>query len=213
MSLGSKLKASTDFIEVLSVGTALISTVLLVSPVQGVGYIGIGSGIGAFTASVLCKKKHLQVTEKHINGVTSQYSFELSAKDDEIIGQKTTINHLKTTVDSLRSNIKALEFNKDNQEAEVTKTQKYVDALLNQNQILRQDIEQVTNELDRLIDLARTTVDEALDVWKSKLSSLLRTKRELYPKLAERLDELLIKQSLSRNDEYCREHRRSSQPG
>jgi hypothetical protein len=191
MSLGSKLKASTDFIEVLSVGTALISTVLLVSPVQGVGYIGIGSGIGAFTASVLCKKKHLQVTEKHINGVTSQYSFELSAKEDEIIGQKTTINHLKTTVDSLRSNIKALEFNKDNQQAEVTKTQKYVDALLNQNQILRQDIEQVTNELDRLIDLARTTVDEALDVWKSKLSSLLTTKRELYPKLAERLDELL----------------------
>ncbi len=55
MSLGSNLKASTDFIEVLSVGTALISTVLLVSPVQGVGYIGIGSGIGAFTASVLCK--------------------------------------------------------------------------------------------------------------------------------------------------------------
>ncbi len=191
MSLESKFNSSTSLIDVVSFGGVMMSCLLLVTPVREVGCIGIGSGLGAFAASAVTKKKHLLITEQHIKGITSQYSVELSAKEDEIIGQKTSINYLKTTVDSLRSNIKAFEFDKDNQQAEVTKTQKYVDDLEKQNRQLRQHIEQVTGELDRVIDLARTAVEEALDLWKSKLSSLLTTKRELYPKLAERLDELL----------------------
>ena len=45
--------------------------------------------------------------------------------------------------------------------------------------------------LDRCIELARVAVEESLDEWETKLSSLVDTKKDQYPKLAERLNALL----------------------
>jgi SMC interacting uncharacterized protein involved in chromosome segregation len=191
MSLESKFNASTDFIGVLSVGGVLISGILLLTPIQGVGYIGIGSGLGAFTASVVSKKKHLQIANEQINKITIHHSVEISAKEDEIIAQTKTANNLRSTVNSLRSNVKTLESGKEAHALELSSLQGHAQELMNQNQGLRQHIERVTGELDRLIDLARVAVEEALGEWEIKLTSLVTTKREQYPKLTERLDELL----------------------
>jgi len=191
MSLESKFNASTDFIGVLSVGTALISAVLLITPVRGVGYIGIGSGIGAFTASVVSKNKHLQIVDQHIKGIKSLHSAELSTKESENITHTATINQLKATVNSLRSSNKNLETEKEAHMLELSRFQTHTDTLLNQNHQLRQHIERVTGEVERLLELSRTAVEETLDEWDSKLTSLVTTKREQYPKLTERLDELL----------------------
>jgi hypothetical protein len=191
MSLESKFNSSTSLIDVVSFGGVLMSCLLLVTPVKGVGYIGIGSGLGAFAASAATKKKHLQIASKQIDLMTTQHRSLVSAKEDEIIAQTKMGDSLRAIIKSLQSNVKTLESDKEAQLVELFKNQSCIHALQNENQQLRQHIEQVTNELDRVIDLARTTVEEALDVWKSKLSSLLTTKRELYPKLAERLDELL----------------------
>jgi uncharacterized protein Yka (UPF0111/DUF47 family) len=42
-----------------------------------------------------------------------------------------------------------------------------------------------------LLDLARTAVEESLSEWETRLCSLVNTKREQYPKLVERLNQLL----------------------
>jgi len=191
MSLQSKFNASTDFIGVLSVGGMLISSLLLLTPSKDVGCIGIGSGIGAFTASVISRKKHLQIVNDEINRINSQHRTELSVKEDEIITQTSNINNLKVTLNSLRSNVTNLESHKINQDLEVSRIHDHVAALTNQNHQLRQHIERVTGELDRLIDLARTAVEEALGEWDTKITLLATTKRDQYPKLADRLDELL----------------------
>ncbi len=191
MSLESKFNSSTNLIDVVSFGGVMMSFLLLVTPVRAVGYIGIGSGLGAFAASAATKKKHLQIASKQIDLMTTQHRSLVSAKEDEIIAQTKMGDSLRAIIKSLQSNVKTLDSDKEAQLVELFKNQSCIHALQNENQQLRQHIEQVTNELDRVIDLARTTVEEALDVWKSKLSSLLTTKRELYPKLAERLDELL----------------------
>jgi predicted RNA-binding Zn-ribbon protein involved in translation (DUF1610 family) len=66
-----------------------------------------------------------------------------------------------------------------------------IEFLTHQNELKTQQVEQVTEELDRLISLARTAVEESLDEWETKLSSLVDTKKDQYPKLAERLNALL----------------------
>jgi hypothetical protein len=190
MSLESKFNGSTDFIGVISLGGVLVSGLLLFTPVQGVGYIGVGSGLGAFTASVVTRKKHLQITQQHINGITNQHRVELSAKEEEILVQTAAVNNLKAIVNSLRSDFKKLESGKEAQALELSNVQLHAEALASQNQQLRQHIERVTGELDGLIDLTRTAVEEALGEWEIKLTLLTTTKREQYPKLADRLDEL-----------------------
>jgi hypothetical protein len=191
MSLESKFNASTNFIGVLSVGGVLISSLLLLTPRKDVGCIGIGSGLGTFTASVVSNKKHLQIVNDEINRMISQHRKELSMKEDEIIVQTSSNNNLKVVINSLRSNVSNLESHKTNQDLEVSRFQTHVESLTNQNNQLRQHIEIVTAELDRQIDLAGTAIEEALDEWDAKIKSLTSTKREQYPKLAERLDELL----------------------
>jgi hypothetical protein len=191
MSLESKFNSATDFIGVLSLGGVLVSGLLLLTPVQGVGYIGIGSGLGAFTASVVTKKKHLQIVDQHIDTMTTQHRSEMSAHEDEVLAQTATVNNLNATVNSLRSDLKSLESDKEAHTLELSNIQRHAEALASQNQQLRQHIERVTAELDRLIDLARTAVEEALGEWDIKITSLATTKREQYPKLADRLDALL----------------------
>jgi hypothetical protein len=190
MSLENKFNSATDFIGVLSLGGVLVSGLLLLTPVQGVGYIGIGSGLGAFSASVVSKKKHLQIANEQIDAIATQHNSEVSAHEDEILAQITAVSNLKATVNSLRSNVKSLEEREEAQTLELSRVQNQAEALTSQNQQLRQHIERVTGELDRLIDLARTAVEEALGEWEIKLTLLTTTKREQYPKLAERLDEL-----------------------
>jgi hypothetical protein len=191
MTLESKFNASTDFIGVLSVGGMLISGLLLFTPSKDVGCIGIGSGIGAFTASVVSKKKHLQIVNNQLERMTSQHRSELSEKENEIISQTSNINNLKTALTNLHSKVNHLESYKIDQELEVSRIQSHVQALTTQNQQFRQHIEAITSELDRLIELTRTAIEEALIEWDVKIKSLTTTKREQYPKLADRLDELL----------------------
>ncbi len=191
MSLENKFNSATDFIGVLSLGGVLVSGLLLLTPVQGVGYIGIGGGLGAFSASVVTRKKHLQIVNEQINAIATQHNSEVSAHEDEILAQITAVSNLKATVNSLRSNVKSLEEREEAHTLELSRVQNHTEALTSQNQQLRQHIERVTGELDRLIDLARTAVEEALGEWDAKLTSLVTTKREQYPKLTERLNELL----------------------
>jgi hypothetical protein len=95
MSLESKFNASTDFIGVLSVGGVLISGILLLTPIQGVGYIGIGSGLGAFTASVVVEAASHIANEQSIN-ITITEALKASAKEEEILAKPTEATYLKT---------------------------------------------------------------------------------------------------------------------
>jgi hypothetical protein len=182
--LQSDFNSATDFLGVLSVGSVVLSSILLVTPVKVVGYIGIGSGLGAFTASVVARKKHLQVAEGYLNQVTNDYAAQLLAKEEEIVT-------LSGTVSSLKSSLNQAETHVYQQGLEVFKLQNQAEQLTVQNQSHLQLVEQVTGELDRLIILARTAVEECLDEWRARLSSLVATKKDQYPKLTERLNALL----------------------
>jgi hypothetical protein len=190
-SLESKFNAATDFIGVAAVGGCLISGFLLLTPIKGVGYIGIGSGLGAFTASVVTKKKHLKIVDQHIDTLTTQHRSVVAAHEDEVLIQTVAATTLKASVSSLRSNVTSLEIDKEAQVIELSRVQNHAAALMSQNQQLRQHIEKVTGEIDLQVGLARIAVEEALDEWDNKLTSLVTTKREQYPKLTERLNELL----------------------
>jgi hypothetical protein len=194
MSLENKFNSSTDFIGVVSLGGVLASGLLLLTPIQGVGYIGIGSGLGAFTASVITRKKHLDIVNQHINVLTTQHRTELSAKDSENVVQSATINSLRVNVNNLSSSIKTLELEKEAHVLELSKINNNVEALTNQNQSFREHLKRVTNELDSQIAVAKLAVEEAISEWDKKLTLLVDTKKakkEQYPKLTERLNELL----------------------
>jgi hypothetical protein len=182
--LQSEFNSATDFLGVLSVGSVVLSSILLVTPVKAVGYIGIGSGLGAFTASVVARRKHLQVAEGYLNQATNDYAAQLLAKEEEIVT-------LSGTVSSLKSSLNQAETHVYQQGLEVFKLQNQAEQLAVQNQSHLQLVEQVTGELDRLIILARTAVEECLDEWRARLSSLVATKKDQYPKLTERLNALL----------------------
>jgi hypothetical protein len=122
MSLENKFNSATDFIGVLSLGGVLVSGLLLLTPVQGVGYIGIGSGLGAFTASVVSKKKHLQIANEQIDAIATQHNSEVSAHEDEILAQIRAVSNLKATVNSLRSNVKSLEEREEAHTLELSKS-------------------------------------------------------------------------------------------
>ncbi|HEY9607661.1 MAG TPA: hypothetical protein V6C85_39110 [Allocoleopsis sp.] len=182
--LEGKLNNSTDFLGVLSVGGVFLSGILLFTPIKAVGYIGVGSSLGAFAASVVARKKHLKAAKQHLDTLTNQHKSDLSEKDTEILGLVGEVNTLTSKLKKLAGDSKA-------QALELSNERNRLETLTVQNQSQKQLIERVTGELDRLIALARTAVDESLEEWDAKLSSLVDTKKEQYPKLTERLNALL----------------------
>jgi hypothetical protein len=182
--LESQLNSATDFLGVASSCGVALSGILLFTPVKAMGYIGIGSGLGAFTASVVTRKKHFLVAEQYTRQLSKHYDSELTKKEGKIVS-------LFGTVDDLRVKLRQFETKGNTQGIELTKLQEKISTLSVQNQSKDSIIEKVTAELDRLITLARTAVEESLDEWETKLSSLVATKKDQYPKLAERLNALL----------------------
>ncbi|HEY9615111.1 hypothetical protein [Allocoleopsis sp.] len=178
--LESKFNSATDFLGVASLGSVILSGILLFTPVKAVGYIGIGSGLGAFTASVVSRKKHLRVAEQYTRQLSKHYDGQLTDKESQIYLLTGTVQELKGTVQTFQ-----------NETARFPKLAEKIESLTRQNESKDNIIEQVTNELERLISLARTVVEESLDEWETKLSSLVDTKKDQYPKLSERLNALL----------------------
>jgi cell division septum initiation protein DivIVA len=144
------------------------------------GYIGIGGGLGTFAASVVSRKKHARVAEHYVSQMYKDYDGELTDKESQIYQLTDTVQDLKGTIQSLQ-----------NETAKFPKLAEKIEFLTRQNESKDNIIEQVTGELDRLIQLARTAVEESLGEWETKLSSLVDTKKDQYPKLAERLNALL----------------------
>jgi chromosome segregation ATPase len=178
--LEAKFNSATDFLGVASLGGVVLSGILLFTPARAMGYIGIGSGLGAFTASVVTRKKHVRVAEQYTLQLSKHYDCELTDKEHQIYQLTDTVQDLKGTIQSLQ-----------NETARFPKLAEKIESLNAQNQSKDNIIEQVTNELERLIILARTAVEESLQEWETKLSSLVDTKKDQYPKLAERLNALL----------------------
>jgi chromosome segregation ATPase len=188
--LEAKLNNSTDFFGVLSLGSVVLSGILLFSPARAVGYIGIGSGLGAFTASIVTRKKHLQVARQHVDDLTSHHRIEVDLQNELLVSRDEKISALKA--DNTKRFKRIEDLNQELSQAvnQSTQLQNQVDGLMAQRQSQQQLIEQVTGELDRLLDMARVAVEESLSEWDTRLSSLVNTKREQYPKLAERLNQL-----------------------
>jgi predicted RNA-binding Zn-ribbon protein involved in translation (DUF1610 family)/ElaB/YqjD/DUF883 family membrane-anchored ribosome-binding protein len=178
--LESKFNSATDFLGVASLGGVVLSGILLFTPMRAMGYIGIGGGLGTFAASVVTRKKHLGVAKKCLNQLVDGYEVELRDRDGKILSLNGTVNDLQRTTQTLQ-----------NETARFPKLAEKIEFLTRQNESKDNIIEQVTNELERLISLARTAVEESLDEWETKLSSLVDTKKDQYPKLAERLNALL----------------------
>jgi hypothetical protein len=189
--LEGKLNNSTGFLDVLSVGGVLLSGILLFTPVKTVGYIGVGGSLGAFGASVVTRKKHLQVAKQQIDALTKHHRYEMDLPSELLIKKDNEIAILRADASKRFRKIEALNQELSQSTQETTKLQNKIDSLTVQNQSQKQLIERVTGELDRLIELARTAVEESLDEWNTKLASLVSTKKEQYPKLAERLNQLL----------------------
>ncbi len=59
------------------------------------GYIGIGSGLGAFAASVVTRRKHLQVAENHLDELTKQHRAEVDLQNELLISRDDKILALK----------------------------------------------------------------------------------------------------------------------
>ncbi len=178
--LEAKFNSATDFLGVVSLGGVILSGILLFTPVKAMGYIGLGGGLGSFAASVITRKKHVKVAGEYLYEVIDGYRVELTGKEGEIL-------NLANTIDGLNCDIKGYQ----TEVARLPKLAERIDFLTRQNESKDNIIEQVTEELDRLITLARTAVEESLDEWETKLSTLVDTKKDQYPKLAERLNALL----------------------
>lgn len=177
--LESKFNAATDFLGVVSLGGVVLSGILLFTPVRAMGYIGIGGGLGTFTASVITRKKHLQVAKGWLNKLVDGYEVELGDRDGKILSLNGTVSDLEKTINTLQ-----------NETARFPKLAEKIESLTRQNESKENIIEKVTDELDRCIELARTAVEESLDEWGEKLESLVSTRKERYPKLDERLTTL-----------------------
>ena len=176
----SELNRSGDFLDVLNLGGVILSGLLLFTPVRAVGYIGLGSGVGAFATSVVTRKKHLQVANQCIEVLTREHTAQLLNKEDEIVSLTSKNTELVSQIKNLQNDAKQLPLLTER-----------IEFLTEQNQSKDNIIEKVTAELERLTGLARTAVEESLDEWETKLSSLVDTKKDQYPKLAERLNALL----------------------
>ncbi len=93
-NLESKINASTDFLGILSLGSVALSSILLFTPVKAIGYIGVGSGLGAFTASVVTRKKHLQVARQHVDGLIKHHRSEMDLQNDLLVSKDNEIDTL-----------------------------------------------------------------------------------------------------------------------
>lgn len=190
LKLETQFNSATDFLLVASVGGVIVSGILLLTPARAmgytraIGYIGVGSALGAFTASVVTRKKHIQVAGDYFSQITSNYERALFEKED-------SITLLTGSTKDLEAKLRQFKTKGETQETELTKLQEKVSALTLQNQSKDNTLEKITSELDGLIILARTAVEESLDEWETKLSSLVETKKDQYPKLTERLNALL----------------------
>jgi hypothetical protein len=189
--LESKINSATGFLNTLSLGTTLLSGVLLFTPYQSVGYIGVGTGVGAFTASVVSKKKYFEAAKQHIDSLEKHHRTEMGLQNELLLLKDNEIYTLKTDNSQRFKKIETLTQELNQSGNQVAQLQNQIETLSQHNQLQKQRIERVTGELDRLITLARTAVEESLDEWDSRLNSLVATKKELYPKLSERLTELL----------------------
>jgi predicted RNA-binding Zn-ribbon protein involved in translation (DUF1610 family) len=179
-NLEAKFNSATDFLGVASLGGVVLSGILLFTPARAMGYIGIGGGLGTFAASVVTRKKHVRVAKEALNQLVNGYEVELRDRDGKILNLNGTVSDLQRTIQGLQ-----------NETARFPKLAEKIESLTAQNQSKDNIIEKVTGELDRCIELARTAVEESLDEWEIKLSSLVDTKKDQYPKLAERLNALL----------------------
>lgn len=180
--LESKFNSATDFLGVASLGGVVLSSILLFTPVKAMGYIGIGSGLGMFATSIVTRKKHLQVAEQYVSQMYRDYEAELADKESEIVSLTGSNN-------DLRIKLKQTQTKGETQGTVLLKLQEKVEQLTVQNQSKDNIVEKVTGELDNLITLARTAVEESLDEWAIRINSLVATKTEGYPKMAKRLDE------------------------
>jgi hypothetical protein len=156
----------------------------LVTPVKSVGYIGIGSGLGVFTASVITRKKSLKVAEEYFSQLSADHQAELTVQKEQVIslGEALAESNKKLSLSEASNKERA---------STISWLESQAKSLTVQNQSQKQLVEDITGELDRLIVLARTAVEELLEEWEIKLSSLIETKKDQYPKLTERLNALL----------------------
>lgn len=178
--LETKFNNATDFLGVVSLGGVILSGILLFTPVKAMGYIGIGGGLGTFTASIVTRKKHLQVAKGWLNKLVDGYEVELKDRDGKLLSLNGAVSELERTINSLQ-----------NETARFPKLAEKIESLTRQNESKDNLIEKVTNELERCLELARKAVEESLDEWGEKLESLVSTRKERYPKLDERLTALL----------------------
>lgn len=198
--LEEKLTSSADFLSHLSLGGILLSGILLFTPVKAVGYIGVGGSVGSFAASVVSKKKYLRVAQTEVEELTNHHRKELSLQHDLLVKKDSEIVDLRGDITKALSKVAGL-----NTELEQTaKLQEQITEFNRHNQIQKQQVERITQELDNQLALARTAVEEAIDEWNLKLTSLAATKRNQYPKLTERLNELLG-EGQSRLNDYARQ--------
>ena len=189
--LEGKFNSATDFLGVLSLGGVVLSGILLFTPVRAVGYIGVGGSVGAFGASIITRKKHLKVAEKELRSLVEHHKAENDLHNELLLVKDTEIATLKADFSKGFNRIEELNQQLNQSTEQATKLQSQIDVLTAQNQSKVNIIEKVTDELDRLITLARTAIEESLDEWNQRLTSLLTTKKEQYPKLSERMSELL----------------------
>jgi chromosome segregation ATPase len=190
-SLESKINASTDFLGVLSLGSVVLSGILLFTPVKAIGYIGIGSGMGVFTASVISRKNHLQVARQHVDGLTKHHHSEIGLQNNLLASKDNELDTLGADKTKAFKKIEALKQELNISENQLAILQNQIDGLTAENHAKTLLIEQVNGELDRLFNLARTIIEESLSEWDTRLNSLVNTRREQYPKLTKRLEQLL----------------------
>jgi hypothetical protein len=182
--LQSEFNSATDFLGVLSIGSVALSSILLVTPVKAVGYIGIGSGLGVFTASVITRKKSLKVAEEYFSQLSADHQAELAARKEQVVS-------LGEALAESNKRLSLSEASNKERASTISWLESQAKSLTVQNQSQKQLVEDITGELDRLIVLARTAVEELLEEWEAKLSSLVETKKDQYPRLTERLNALL----------------------
>ena len=185
-----KFNSATDFLGVLSLGGVVLSGILLFTPVKAMGYIGVGGSLGAFGASIITRKKHLKVADIEMEKLVKHHKTEVDLHNELLLVKDTEIATLKADFSKGFNRIEELNQQLNQSTEQATKLQSQIDVLKAQNQSKDNIIEKVTGELDRLIGLARTAVEESLDEWNTRLDSLLSTKKEQYPKLQGRLSEL-----------------------
>lgn len=192
--LESRINSASDFISVIGLGGMLLSGILLFTPGQAVGYIGVGGGFGAIVAAGITKKKHCQVASKHSKELLN-YAEELTTQHKEVLtlrdGQINTLSELVYQLEDEKKiqKTKLIEI-KQSFDSVTEQYQTKTASLTTENSAHKALVESITNELDTNLQNTRGEVSEALKVWRSKLDSLVNTKIKNYPALTNRLKDL-----------------------